>query len=130
MLTAAMILGLIGGLAYFIGGGAEAILTHENGESIPWWVISLIPIGVIGAIGGAMVRWKPSYAGFLLLLAGVAAIAIGFVSYEEFVLEYQQYAVPLPAHPFMCWIFYLPLPLFALIIAGVLALTGRKEVES
>ena len=128
MLLAAMILGLIGGIQYFIGGTAGTITEHwDHVDNTPWWVISLIPIGVVGTLGGAVVRWRPSLGGVLLLLAGVSAIVIGLVSFEE---SFEQDGVlffpPLVStHPFAP-LAYLLSPLFALIIGGALALAGRK----
>ena len=128
MLLAAMILGLIGGIQYFIGGTAGTITEHwDHMDNAPWWVISLIPIGVVGTLGGAVVRWRPSLGGVLLLLAGVSAMVIGLVSFDE---SFGQDGVLLfPAfvstHPFVP-LAYLLSPLFALIIGGALALAGRK----
>lgn len=128
MLLAAMILGLIGGIQYFIGGTAGTITEHwDHMDNTPWWVISLIPIGVVGTIGGAVVLWRPSLGGVLLLLAGVSAMVIGLVSFDE---SFGQDGVLLfPAfvstHPFVP-LAYLLSPLFALIIGGALALAGRK----
>ncbi len=80
MLIAAMILGLIGGVTYFVGGGVGTIVLSEGTNSAPWWVVSLIPIGVVGAMGAAMARTKPNVAGIVMLLAVVGAMGVGFAS--------------------------------------------------
>ena len=86
MLIAAMILGLIGGITYFVGGGAGAIGWGGEG-SAPWWVVSLIPIGVLGAMGAALARTKPSVAGMIMLLAAAGAMGVGFASFEEYAVR-------------------------------------------
>jgi hypothetical protein len=129
MLLAAMILGLIGGIQYFIGGTAGTI-SEQWGymNNAPWWVVSLIPIGVVGTLGGAVVRWRPSLGGFLLLLAGVSAIVIGLVSFDESLRQGDVLFSPpmVSTHPFDGPLEYLLSPLFALIIGGALAFAGRK----
>jgi len=127
MLVAAMILGLIGGIAYFVGGGAGAISWADG--STPWWVIALIPIGAIGALGGAMVRANPGIGGTCMLLAGAAAIAVGFASYEE-AFEARTFLSNLPsipAHAFVGPAIYLPVPLLSLIVGGALALSAGQK---
>ena len=124
MLIAAMILGLVGGISYFIGGITG--LTGIEG-STPWWNVALIPAGLVGTIGGALPRHKPALAGALLLLAGVSALAVGLSSVDAIVgspsdLSFIQF---LSMHPFVGSAFYLP-PLFALIIGGALALAANK----
>jgi len=129
MLIAAMILGLIGGITYFVGGGAGAIGWQGEG-SAPWWVISLVPIGVLGAMGAALVRTKPSLAGMIMLLAAAGALGVGFASFEEYATEHiaQGYVVSvLPTHAFAGSIVYFPIPLLTLVIGGVLALSSGKK---
>lgn len=129
MLIAAMILGLVGGTAYFIGGGAGAIAVN-NGDA-PWWVISLIPIGAAAVMGGALVRVNPGVAGIILLLAAAAAISIGFASYEEAVDTMTFNGVFMPPatleHPFAGPLIYLPVPLLSLVVGGALALSAGKR---
>jgi len=128
MLIAAMILGLVGGISYFVGGGAGAISWAEG--STPWWVIALIPIGAIGALGAAMVRANPSVGGSIMLLTGAAAIAVGFASYDEAIGVTSFFRNVLlssiPAHAFVGPAIYLPVPLLSLIIGGALALSAPK----
>ena len=61
MLIAAMILGIIGGISYFVGGGAGAI--GWGGDGAPWWVFALMPIGVLGAMGAMRSTNKPNLGG-------------------------------------------------------------------
>lgn len=131
MLVAAMVLGLYGGLSYFVGGGTAVVA--DLWGSTPWWAVAMIPIGVIGALGGAMARSSPSLAGIVLLLAGVSALAVGFASAEEAsqsgaaassLLSY------LPIHPLMgSFLFNLP-ALIPLIIGGCLALAAARTAET
>jgi len=129
MLIAAMILGLIGGITYFVGGGAGAIGWSGEG-SAPWWVVSLIPIGVLGAMGAALARTKPSLAGMIMLLAAVGAMSVGFASFEEYAGEQigsQYMSLVLPMHAFAGSVLYAPVPLLTLVIGGVLALSSGKK---
>ena len=134
MLLAAMILGLIGGITYFVGGGA-AVIEPGAGvnpalgiDSVQWWMIALIVIGAVGVLGGALVRVNPGLAGTILLLAGAAAISVGFASYEEAAEAGPlSLALMFPTHPFAGPLVYLPVPLISLVVAGALALSaGRK----
>jgi len=130
MLIAAMILGIIGGTAYFIGGGAGSIAL-SSGDA-PWWVIALIPIGAAGVMGGALVRVNPSFAGIVMLLAAAAAISVGFASYEEAVdvVTHNNFLMPpnmLPQHPFAGPLIYLPVPLLSLVVGGALAISSGKK---
>lgn len=133
MLLAAVILGLIGGISYFIGGAAGTVAEFEDymGHPLdtPWWVIPLIPIGVVGTIGGALVRWRPSLAGVLLLLAAASSIVIGIISFDEAISQEGMNFFPpvVTTHPFAGSLGFPPIPLFALIIAGALAFAGRKR---
>ncbi|MFC2017963.1 hypothetical protein ACFLTQ_01500 [Chloroflexota bacterium] len=140
MLIAAMILGLMGGVLYFIAGSGLATVGEDtqlfNGDSAPWWVISMIPIGIVGIIGGALVLWKPNSLVFqrlplsavLLLLASVAAFAIGIVSYEEAVEDmFASVLLGIPMHLFSGNLISSPGPLLALIIAAALNIAGRKR---
>ena len=129
MLIAAMVLGLIGGITYFVGGGAGAIGYSSTGAT-PWWIIALIPIGAVGIIGAALVRVKPSLAGSILLLAGAAAISVGFASFEDAANNGRLFVGPLPVHAFAGPTGWLPVPLLALIIAGALALAAGKKSDA
>ncbi len=132
MLVAAMILGLIGGMTYFVGG-CTGIITWPDGTA-PWWMISLILVGAVGAMGGAMARTKPTMAGIVMLLATAGAIGIGFASYNA----YDAYVadrvlsrdILLPVHPFMGSVMYTPVPLLTLVIGGMLALSSGKKTAA
>jgi hypothetical protein len=134
MLVAAMILGLIGGITYFVGGGAGTIAWTADG-SAPWWVISLIPIGVVGAMGAAMARTKPILAGVIMLLAAAGALGIGFASFADYAdrqsiaggLPSAYLSILLPTHAFAGTLLYVPFPLLTLIIGGMLALSSGKK---
>ena len=131
MLIAAMILGLVGGVIYFVGGGAGSIVLGDSG-SAPWWVIALIPIGAAGVMGGALVRVNSVMAGIILLLAAAAAISVGFASYEEAIdtVTHNNFLMPpnmLSQHPFAGPLIYLPVPLLSLVIGGALALSAGKR---
>ena len=129
MLIAAMILGLIGGITYFVGGCTGTISWTDG--TAPWWVVSLIPIGVLGAMGAALARTKPSVAGMIMLLAAAGALGVGLASYSA----YDAYVVDrtlardilLPVHPFMGSVMYAPVPLLTLVIGGMLALSSGKK---
>jgi len=129
MLIAAMILGLIGGITYFVGGGAGAVSWGEG--TAPWWMLSLIPIGVLGAMGAMVVRTKPSLGGIVMLLAALGALGVGFASYNDYAgdssISHQFASVILPVHPFMGSLMYAPVPLLTLVIGGVLALSSGKK---
>ncbi|MBN2098621.1 MAG: hypothetical protein JW753_03390 [Dehalococcoidia bacterium] len=129
MLIAAMVLGLIGGISYFVGGGAGAIGWGGDGGA-PWWVISLVPIGVLGAMGAALVRTKPTWAGVIMLLAAAGALGVGFASTEQYATEIYasgEIVRLVPAHAFAGSMLAVPFPLLTLIIGGVLALSSGKK---
>jgi hypothetical protein len=131
MLIAAMILGLIGGITYFVGGGAGVIGWADG--TAPWWMISLIPIGAIGAMGAAMARTKPTLAGAIMLLAGAGAMGVGFASYKSYAsLTTSAITLPIvvPVHAFVGSIVYFPVALLTLIIGGMLAVSSGKKTAA
>jgi len=133
MLIVAMVLGLIGGITYFVGGGAGSIdpgIIVTGATSAPWWVIALIPIGVVAVIGAALVRINPGLGGSILLLAGAAAISVGFASFEDAANNGRLVLGPLSVHTFAGPTGWLPVPLLALIIAGALALSAGKKSDA
>jgi hypothetical protein len=130
MLIAAMVLGLIGGITYFVGGGMGAIV-HTGADSAQWWVIALIVIGAVAIIGAALVRMNPGLGGSILLLAGAAAISVGFASYKEAVSVSQlNFSLVFPEHPFAGPFIYLPVPLLSLVVGGALALAAGKKSDA
>ena len=134
MLIAAMILGLIGGITYFVGGCA-GVIGWEDGTA-PWWMIMLVVIGPVGAMGAAMARTKPQLAGMIMLLAAAAALGVGLASYSDFQARSMDTMlslsrdVSLPAHPFMGSLFSVPVPLLTLVIGGMLALSSGKATAA
>jgi len=133
MLIAAMILGLIGGITYFVGGCTGTISWTDG--TAPWWVVSLIPIGAVGAMGAAMARTKPVVAGVVMLIAAVSAMGIGFASLPDFVarqgtaggLPSEYFTVLVPAHALSGNLLVAPFSLLTLIIGGMLALSSGKK---
>jgi hypothetical protein len=134
MLLAAMILGLIGGLSYALGGASaltsvpwEEVVVYHSGP--PWWVVTLIPIGVVGAAGGTLVYWKPKLGAALLFLAAFGAILTGLLAMQEsYELERAEFAPQLlPLHPFSGPVMFFPVPLFAHVIAIALAMAFIRK---
>jgi hypothetical protein len=133
MLIAAMILGLIGGITYFVGG-CVGIIGWEDGTA-PWWMIMLVVIGPVGAMGAAMARTKPTMAGMVMLVAAAAALGVGVASYSDFQEHFGgmlnvSTELPLPVHPFMGSLLSLPVPLLTLVIGGMLALASGKTTAA
>jgi hypothetical protein len=133
MLIAAMILGLIGGITYFVGG-CVGVIGWEDGTA-PWWMIMLVVIGPVGAMGAAMARTKPSLAGMVMLVAAAAALGVGLASYSDFQSHFGNTLnvspeLALPVHPFMGSLFSIPVPLLTLVIGGMLALSTGKTTAA
>jgi hypothetical protein len=132
MLIAAMILGLIGGITYFVGG-CVGVITWPDGTA-PWWMIMLVVIGPVGAMGAAMARTKPSLAGTVMLVAAAAALGVGLASYSSFESYVSDMVISpdiaLPVHPFMGSLFSVPVPLLTLVIGGMLALSSGKTTAA
>ena len=81
-------------------------------------------------MGAALARTKPSVAGMIMLLAAAGAIGVGFASFEQYATEQVApgYVVSLlPTHPFAGSLVYVPIPLLALIVGGMLALSSGKK---
>lgn len=133
MLVAAMILGLIGGITYFVGGCAGTIAWPDG--TAPWWVVSLIPVGALGAMGASMARTKPTMAGVIMLIAAASAMVIGLASLPNFIerqstvggLPSEYLTVLVPAHALGGNLLVVPLSLLTLIIGGMLALSSGKK---
>ncbi len=133
MLIAAMVLGLIGGITYFVGG-CVGVIGWEDGTA-PWWMIMLVVIGPVGAMGAAMARTKPQLAGMIMLLAAAAALGVGLASYSDFQAHFSNMLnvspeLALPIHPFLGSLFSLPVPLLTLVIGGMLALSSGKATAA
>jgi hypothetical protein len=136
MLIAAMILGLIGGITYFIGGISavtsvawEELIHYHTGP--PWWAVSMIPVGLVATLGGYLAYRKPYAGAVLLLLASVAAMAIGIASFQiSFELDDVGFVPPmLSVHPFGGSLVLLPGPILAVIIATALAFVGIDRLK-
>ena len=128
MLIAAMILGLIGGISYFVGGGAGVV--SWGAGTAPWYMISLIPIGVLGAMGGMVARTKPSMGGIIMLVTAAAAMGVGFASFAKYSsdqINSTYMSLVLPTHPFAGSIISAPVPLLCLVVGGALALSSGKK---
>jgi hypothetical protein len=134
MLLIAMILGLVGGLSYALGGASaltsvpwEEVVVYHTGP--PWWVVTLIPIGLVGAAGGALVYWRPKIGAALLFLAVFGAVLTGLMAMQEsYELDGQVYGTQiLPMHPFGGPFLVFPVPLFALVTAIALAMAFLRK---
>lgn len=133
MLIAAMILGLIGGISYFIRGITLAVILVDP----PWWVVSLIIVGIVSTIGSALILQKPSQqvyklfplSAILLLLAGLSAIVVVIQSYscDDAIKPYDIIPHIITSPTMMDSILYNPLNMFFLISAGIIAIIGRQK---
>jgi len=108
MRIAAMILGIMGGLAGLAGaifallvGGLGAALEAEGAQTVIGLGWAAIPLSLLGIVGGALASAKPTAAGILMLVSGIG----GFVAIS------------------MGYIIGGPL----LILGGIFALIGRRE---
>ena len=112
MKIAAMVLGIIGGLAglggavmaLFFGGLGSAFGAHDAGLISSLGLLAL-PFSILGVVGGAMASAKPALAGKLMIasaIGGFISISFGYI-----------------------------IAAILLIIAGILAIIeGKKEVIS
>lgn len=109
MRLAALILGILGALAGFGGaifamtvGGLGATFGGEGAETVIGLGVAGLLISLVAVIAAALAMAKPKGAGIVMILSGIAgfiAISMGYII-----------AGPL------------------LIVAGTLAILGRKEV--
>lgn len=107
MRTAALILGILGGVfglfgagaALTIGGVGGAVGAENAGTVIGGGTAALI-LSVLGIIGGALALAKPKLAGWLMLISGIGGIIAIFVLYL--------------------------VPGALLLVGGILALAARK----
>ncbi len=133
MLLIAMILGLIGGLSYALGGASaltsvawEEVVVYHTGP--PWWVVTLIPIGLVGATGGALVYWRPNIGAALLFLAIFGAVLTGLMAMQDsYEVEGQFLGQILPMHPFAGPLMIFPVPIFALVTALALTMAFLRK---
>ena len=119
MLLAAMILGLIGGTSYFIMGIVGHIVPEMYHHGTPWWITSLMPIGLVAFAGGILVHWEPKLGTALFALASASAITIGLTSYKS---AWEEGGVFFPPGVELMELEYVVTnPLFMLIVAAGLA---------
>jgi hypothetical protein len=87
MRTAALVLGLIGGIiglfaggfAIVVGGVGTAIQTDRAGTVVVLGFIALA-LAIVGIVGGALAQAKPRVAALLMLIAGIG----GFIAVSIF----------------------------------------------
>lgn len=99
-------------------------------EAASWWAIALIPIGLVGFIGGTLARTRADLAAIFMLLAGLSALVVGLYSAED-AFEGSGFAAGyLSLHPLMSSSpFFIP-PLVLLIVGGALALAAKKAPDT
>ena len=89
MKTAALVLGIIGGIGGFIGaiialaiGGIGSAFGSSGANTVMGLAWIAIPFALVGIIGGAIAIAKPTAAGILMLIGGIGgiiAISVGFI---------------------------------------------------
>jgi len=114
MRTGAMILGIIGGvigliwgiISWMVGGivGGLSELLGLGGGTMALLGFLTFVFAIMGVVGGGIARAKPKVAGILMLIAGFGGFSFFYFS--------------------LFWL----LPGILLIIGGVLAILGRKEI--
>lgn len=142
MKTAAIVFGLMGGVAYLLAGIAVTAMgvpvgatwTTATLAASPWWIVMMIPIGVAGIIGGGWVRWNRNAGGILLWLASAGFIVVGMVSIRGVLAVIAD--SPLTVQGWQ-WIILLALAsyfigaLLAMMLGGTLALVGgMRETQA
>lgn len=109
MRIAALILGILGGLAGISGGAFATVVgglgqafQAEGASTVTGLGMVAIPIGIIGLVGGALAIARPKLAGILMLISAVIGLILVSAAYAmAFVL---------------------------LTIGGIFALLGQKEL--
>ena len=108
MLTGAMVLGIIGGVVgLFLGilGLFGATVLGDLGmEEDIWLAALLLVLALAGVVGGGIVKAKPGLSSVLMLVGGIGGFLIVWSGW-----------------------FYWAFPGILLLIAGGLALAGRKQ---
>lgn len=81
MRVAALILGIIGGLAGIFGGGLTftigglgQVFDMEDAAMVTNLGLAAVPAGALGIIGGALALSKPKLAGILMLVSAIAGL--------------------------------------------------------
>jgi len=137
-LTAAVLFGLVGGVAFLLVGLVAVVLGVPVGDSLssitwaspPWWLTMLILIGQAGIIGGAIARWRAAHAGVIMWLASATAIVIGLVSVNQVLALIADSPLTLSGWQwlvFVALVAYFVGALFALMLGGTLALLGHRK---
>jgi len=110
MKIAALILGLIGGIAGIFGAifafgvsGVGTVVGAEDAGSLAGNGIAALIASLLGIVGGAIAIAKPKIAGIFMIIAGVGGLIAVFVAYII--------AAPL------------------LVIGGILALVASKKQQ-
>ncbi|MGA9351383.1 MAG: DUF4064 domain-containing protein [Anaerolineae bacterium] len=86
--TGAMVLGIIGGLAgiagaffaLFVGGLGTAFGAEEARTAVSLGCAA-IPLSLLGIVGGAIAKAKPTAAGILMLISGIGGFIAIFMGY-------------------------------------------------
>ncbi len=93
MRIAALILGIIGGLAGIFGGGLTftigglgQVFDMEDAAMVTNLGLAAVPAGTLGIIGGALALSKPKLAGILMLVSAIAVIFVSALYSVAFVL--------------------------------------------
>lgn len=110
MRIAALILGILGGIAGILGGGFAVtvgglgqVFNAEGANLVTNLGVAAIPAGIVGIIGGALALAKPKLAGILMFVSAVAGLVLVSAAYLiAFIL---------------------------LVVGGILALIGQRELK-
>jgi uncharacterized membrane protein YdjX (TVP38/TMEM64 family) len=109
MLIAAMALGVLVGVGEVFGGAAGWVQgAHSYYDNVEWWVVAIIPFGVIAAAGGFCALRKPDFAAALLFLSGIGNFVVGLIAVADY-----------------SGAFALFLPTALLVLAGAFALSKQ-----
>jgi len=89
MKIAALILGILGGIAGIVGsilvlvvGGIWSAFGGEGAGTVTTLGWVSLPVSLVGIVGGALALAKPKIAGIMMLLMGIGgfiAISLGYV---------------------------------------------------
>lgn len=111
MRIAALILGVLGGIAGIFGGGLASCigkvgtaLSLEGASTVTGLGIMAIPTSILGIVGGALAMSKPKTAGIMMLSSAGLGLILVFAAY-----------------------FF---PAILLLVGGILAIVGQKELET
>ncbi len=88
MKIAALILGIIGGIAGLFGaifalgiGGIGTAVGAEGATSMAGSGLAALALSLLGIVGGSMAIAKPKAAGIMMLIAAVGGLIAVFVAY-------------------------------------------------